>query len=563
MITFTWRRGMFIGLAVWLSAAHVVAIAASQTGNALPLESLAGDYQAGPTTITVTLLQDRTLTLFLPGQPLYHLVPQAGLRYRIRELAAGYGIDFLRDARGTITGMTVHQPPPQQDFSATRKSGQATAGVARTPGPASSAPPSSVAASEPAPPTIARPPLPPTIPATGTAQGQPVTPPAPAASPRLSAQASGTSVAQTTGSGKRLTLVEGPSFEFPANWDAQEAHTSAYPTEPSKTAGVRATFDDDVLFELRQFPPLIEDLSLLRRPANERARYGLPAGPILDFELPGAQALFFRNEQGPGRIYYIFWVQLSGRVWTFECTEFSPAAAGLCASVMRSFQVRPPTMTQPSATNPASGAKPANEAVPAGGNVTSAISSQASASPPNASMAAPLNAEWAQVPGIEKLAPEQRAYALKEAGHFFNTCEMAETTTAAFGNFYQCPCIGRTMLTARLRSGFEMAPLPAAAIALGHKPEMKVPTGKLELDINACIAPEKITNWGAAWYDHKWMIAFRKVYPEESKEKMSKCVGRLLAQTFQAKPAPPNTTFSSLAEQTASDALVACRQENR
>ena len=124
MITFTWRCGMFIGLAVWLSAAHVVAIDASQTGNALPLESLAGDYQAGPTTITVTLLQDRTLTLFLPGQPLYHLVPQGGLRYRIRELAPGYGIDFLRDARGVITGITVHQPPPQQDFSAVRKPGQ-------------------------------------------------------------------------------------------------------------------------------------------------------------------------------------------------------------------------------------------------------------------------------------------------------------------------------------------------------------------------------------------------------------------------------------------------------
>ena len=88
------------------------------------LQSLAGEYTAGTITMTVTLLEDGTLTLFFPGQQLYHLVPETRFRYRMRELNPGFGIEFLRNVTGTVTGMTVRQPPPQQDFSAVRKPGQ-------------------------------------------------------------------------------------------------------------------------------------------------------------------------------------------------------------------------------------------------------------------------------------------------------------------------------------------------------------------------------------------------------------------------------------------------------
>ncbi|HEY1305053.1 MAG TPA: hypothetical protein VGF24_15950 [Vicinamibacterales bacterium] len=80
----------------------------------------AGDYQAGPTVLTVTVLQDRTITFSVPGQQLYHLELENGTRYRIRELP-GFGVEFTRDAKGLVSGLTVHQAPPQKDFSATRK----------------------------------------------------------------------------------------------------------------------------------------------------------------------------------------------------------------------------------------------------------------------------------------------------------------------------------------------------------------------------------------------------------------------------------------------------------
>src|SRR5262245_10141404 len=81
---------------------------------------LAGEYVAGTITMTVTALPDGTVTLLFPGQPLYHLQPQTGLRYSIRELAA-FAVEFQRDRAGVITQMQVFQPPPQQNFVAVRR----------------------------------------------------------------------------------------------------------------------------------------------------------------------------------------------------------------------------------------------------------------------------------------------------------------------------------------------------------------------------------------------------------------------------------------------------------
>jgi hypothetical protein len=79
----------------------------------------------------VILHQDDTLTLFFPGQQLYHLDLEAGLRYKIRELS-GFAVEFVRDAKGAVSGMTVDQAPPQGDFFATRKTASAVPAAPKT-----------------------------------------------------------------------------------------------------------------------------------------------------------------------------------------------------------------------------------------------------------------------------------------------------------------------------------------------------------------------------------------------------------------------------------------------
>jgi CubicO group peptidase (beta-lactamase class C family) len=56
------------------------------------LEPLAGEYQLGPQTATVALVADN-LTLRLPGQPTYELVPVKGLRFQIKGLN-GFSLEF-------------------------------------------------------------------------------------------------------------------------------------------------------------------------------------------------------------------------------------------------------------------------------------------------------------------------------------------------------------------------------------------------------------------------------------------------------------------------------------
>jgi len=70
-------------------------------------------------TLTVTLLEDGTLTLLFPGRPLYHLEPQGSLRYAVRELPE-FVAAFDRDSAGAISQMDVLQRPPQPNFSAIR-----------------------------------------------------------------------------------------------------------------------------------------------------------------------------------------------------------------------------------------------------------------------------------------------------------------------------------------------------------------------------------------------------------------------------------------------------------
>jgi hypothetical protein len=98
----------------------LAAAAKSAPSSAPAAAEFAGEYETGAMVCTVTALQDGTLTMSVPGQQLYHLEFDSGTRYRIRELA-GFSVEFTRDAQGVVAGLTVHQAPPQTDFSATRR----------------------------------------------------------------------------------------------------------------------------------------------------------------------------------------------------------------------------------------------------------------------------------------------------------------------------------------------------------------------------------------------------------------------------------------------------------
>ena len=102
------------------SGAPAASSPAAQSSDAALVASIAGEYEAESVTIVVTAQPDGTLTLLMPGQPLYHLQQQVGLHYFIKELPA-FAVEFARDASGALTQMHVIQPPPQQNFVAVRK----------------------------------------------------------------------------------------------------------------------------------------------------------------------------------------------------------------------------------------------------------------------------------------------------------------------------------------------------------------------------------------------------------------------------------------------------------
>jgi CubicO group peptidase (beta-lactamase class C family) len=76
------------------------------------LQPLTGDYQRGPMLAAIALKGDSALTLTLPGQPVYNLVPVRGTKFNIKELN-GYSVEFKGD------DLVFYQPTGT--FSATRR----------------------------------------------------------------------------------------------------------------------------------------------------------------------------------------------------------------------------------------------------------------------------------------------------------------------------------------------------------------------------------------------------------------------------------------------------------
>jgi CubicO group peptidase (beta-lactamase class C family) len=73
------------------------------------LEQLIGEYQLGPTPVTVALRGDDTITLTVPGQPTYELAPVSGMKFNLKAIA-GFSLEFRKDEAGRVKDVVFYQP---------------------------------------------------------------------------------------------------------------------------------------------------------------------------------------------------------------------------------------------------------------------------------------------------------------------------------------------------------------------------------------------------------------------------------------------------------------------
>jgi hypothetical protein len=82
------------------------------------LEQFEGEYELGTTVLSVALRGDDTLTLTVPGQPTYELVPSRETTFDLKGLS-GYSLEFKKDESGAVTELVLYQP--NGTFAATRR----------------------------------------------------------------------------------------------------------------------------------------------------------------------------------------------------------------------------------------------------------------------------------------------------------------------------------------------------------------------------------------------------------------------------------------------------------
>lgn len=73
------------------------------------LEQFTGEYELAETILTVSLKGENTLTLTVPGQPEYELVPYKGTEFNFKNLS-GFSIKFKMDESGAVTEAILTQP---------------------------------------------------------------------------------------------------------------------------------------------------------------------------------------------------------------------------------------------------------------------------------------------------------------------------------------------------------------------------------------------------------------------------------------------------------------------
>ncbi len=73
------------------------------------LKTFAGEYDLGPTKVSITLRNDNVLTLSIPGQNVRELVGVRGKKFGLKGLV-GYTVEFVADTTGAINQMAFYQP---------------------------------------------------------------------------------------------------------------------------------------------------------------------------------------------------------------------------------------------------------------------------------------------------------------------------------------------------------------------------------------------------------------------------------------------------------------------
>jgi hypothetical protein len=73
------------------------------------LEKFVGVYELSGVEVQVALRGDKALSLTVPGQPEYELVPIRGMEFQLKGLA-DYSVEFKTDAGGAVTEVVFHQP---------------------------------------------------------------------------------------------------------------------------------------------------------------------------------------------------------------------------------------------------------------------------------------------------------------------------------------------------------------------------------------------------------------------------------------------------------------------
>ncbi len=73
------------------------------------LESFVGEYELAGTVVTVALKGNDALTLTVPGQPTYDLVPTRGTSFDLKGLS-GYSVEFKRGEDGSVKEVVIYQP---------------------------------------------------------------------------------------------------------------------------------------------------------------------------------------------------------------------------------------------------------------------------------------------------------------------------------------------------------------------------------------------------------------------------------------------------------------------
>jgi hypothetical protein len=77
-----------------------------------------GEYDLNGVISKLYLKEEKTLYLFVPGQPEYELVPLGGDKFSIK-IASGYYLQFALNEKNEVTELTFMQP--NGNFKAKKK----------------------------------------------------------------------------------------------------------------------------------------------------------------------------------------------------------------------------------------------------------------------------------------------------------------------------------------------------------------------------------------------------------------------------------------------------------